>query len=39
MTSICEKQISAEVLFIHAEQISFLKFHHFMKKRIDTAED
>ena len=33
MTSICEKKISAEVRLIHAEQISFYKFHHFKKKQ------
>ena len=30
--SSCEKKISAEVRLIHAEQMSFTEFRHFMKK-------
>ena len=33
MTSMCEKNISAEVRLIHAEQISLYKFHRFKKKQ------
>ena len=33
MTSICEKNISAEVKLIEAEQISLYKFHRFKKKQ------
>ena len=33
MTSICEKQISAEVRFVHVEQISLYKFQRFNKKQ------
>ena len=36
ITSIYEKKISAEVGFIHAEQMPFALFH---VKRKDTAED
>ena len=33
MTSICEKNISAEVRLIHAEQVTLYKFHRFKKKQ------
>ena len=32
MTSICEKKNSAEIWLIHAEKMSYRKFHHFIKK-------
>ena len=38
MTSTCEKQISAEVRLIRAEQISLYNFIVLRKKQ-DTAED
>ena len=39
LTSIYRKKYSAEVRLIYAKQISLYKFHHFIKKLIDTAED
>ena len=38
MTSVCEKNISAEVRLIHAEQVTLYKFHRFKKKQ-QTPED
>ena len=33
MTSICEKNVLAEVRLVHAEQISLYKFRHFKKEQ------
>ena len=38
MTSICEKEISAEVRLIHVEQMSLYNFI-VLEKTIDTTED
>ena len=38
MTSICEKEISAEVGLVHTEQI-FLYNFIVLRKTLDTAED
>ena len=32
MTSICEKNVSAEVRLIHTDQITLYKFHRFKKQ-------
>ena len=39
MTSIYEKKVSAEVRFIHAEQMSLYNFIVLRKKTKDAAED
>ena len=33
------KKKSTELRLIHVELITFIEFHHFIKKRIDTTEN